>query len=444
MTSSVIIPTLPDRKRRRSMSRRPGQDGRIELRKGVFYARFWLDVAGQPKRIYKRVRICPASGPGALNASERARRLKDILVQFGANSEEVLRKAEAADLGTTFEQQAEIWLTTVQTRKRSPIKPRTAETWRSHLDYINEKIGPMPLSEVNNRTMREFVSVMSSEIKKDRPRFSAKSIDSYLGVIKSVVASVLNEKGEPVYPVTWDNDFMDVPVIEDQNTPTFTAAEVETIISKAEGQYRILYALLAGSGLRIGEAFALTVEDVRGSVLHVKGSAWEGTVSSPKTKNGTREVDIHSSLAELLEDHLAGRSTGYVFQPSRKSPRPLRKSSVLRWSLHPILEEMKREKCGFHAFRRFRTAHHRTQPVPEILLRIWMGHSTRGITDRYALEGVKRNTLFRTMTAQKADLGFELHPVAPTLELGKLLKNWSGREDLNLRPPGPEPGALPG
>jgi len=25
-----------------------------------------------------------------------------------------------------------------------------------------------------------------------------------------------------------------------------------------------------------------------------------------------------------------------------------------------------------------------------------------------------------------------------------LLKDWSGREDLNLRPPGPEPGALPG
>jgi len=25
-----------------------------------------------------------------------------------------------------------------------------------------------------------------------------------------------------------------------------------------------------------------------------------------------------------------------------------------------------------------------------------------------------------------------------------LRQNWSGREDLNLRPPGPEPGALPG
>ena len=26
----------------------------------------------------------------------------------------------------------------------------------------------------------------------------------------------------------------------------------------------------------------------------------------------------------------------------------------------------------------------------------------------------------------------------------KLIEDWSGREDLNLRPPGPEPGALPG
>ena len=31
-----------------------------------------------------------------------------------------------------------------------------------------------------------------------------------------------------------------------------------------------------------------------------------------------------------------------------------------------------------------------------------------------------------------------------TAELVPWGQNWSGREDLNLRPPGPEPGALPG
>ena len=74
-------------------------------------------------------------------------------------------------------------------------------------------------------------------------------------------------------------------------------------------------------------------------------------------------------------------------------------------------------------------------------------HSTEGITDQYALEGIKRDTLFRTMMAQKAGLGFtvpELRPIAPNVSDRMLLKDWSGREDLNLRPPGPEPGALPG
>jgi hypothetical protein len=82
--------------------------------------------------------------------------------------------------------------------------------------------------------------------------------------------------------------------------------------------------------------------------------------------------------------------------------------------------------------------------VPEILLRVWVGHSTDDITDRYALDGVKRDTLFRTITAQKAGLGFklwqrdcELHPVEPH-EQSVSVNRWSGREDLNLRPPGLE------
>jgi integrase len=76
-----------------------------------------------------------------------------------------------------------------------------------------------------------------------------------------------------VYQVKWDSTYMDVPIVDEQNTPSFTTAEIETIISKAEGQDSVLYSLLGGSGLRIGEAFALRVEDVRGTVLHVKASA---------------------------------------------------------------------------------------------------------------------------------------------------------------------------
>ncbi len=233
---------------------------------------------------------------------------------------------------------------------------------------------------------------------------------------------------------------MDVPVVEEQNTPVFTAGEIETIISKAEGQDRLLYALLAATGLRIGEAFALQVEDVRDTVLRVKSSAWEGTLSSPKTVNGKREVDVHSSLAEALRAHIGDRSTGYVFPSANATP--LRKSNLLRRSLHPILREMRKPLCGFHAFRRFRAAHLDKELVPEILVHIWMGHSNKDMQQRYSRSGVKIDSLFRTMTAQRVGLGFtlpDLRPIAPKATDAKCVKTWSGREDLNLRPPGPEP-----
>jgi len=435
-----------------SMSRRSGQNGWIAFRKGIYYARFWIDVPGRSTRLCKRVSICPASGPGSLNASERSRRLKQILVEFGANNEVTARATQAANLGITLQEQSTRWLESVQRRKRKPVKPRTAQAWKSHLKYINGKIGTMQLADVNNRNMKEFVAMMATEQKAGEPRFSAKSIESYLAVIKSVVASVKDDRGATVYAVKWDAEYMDVPVVEEQNTPVFTAKEIETIISKAEGQDRLLYAVLAGTGLRIGEAFALKVEDIQGTVLHVKSSAWEGTLCSPKTVNGKREVDLHSSLAEALRVHIGERATGYVFPSGRGTP--LRKSNLLRRSLHPILREMGKPLCGFHAFRRFRASHLDKEMVPEILIHIWMGHSNKDMQQRYSRSGVKIDSLFRTVTAQRVGLGFECNvtakttcesrPIAPTVSNAKLLKGWSGREDLNLRPPGPEPGALPG
>ena len=80
------------------MSRRSGQNGRIERKGNALYARFWLDVPGQQSRAYKCVRICPVSGPGSLNKFEQKRRGKEIIAEFGANSEATLREAEASTL----------------------------------------------------------------------------------------------------------------------------------------------------------------------------------------------------------------------------------------------------------------------------------------------------------------------------------------------------------
>ena len=278
------------------------------------------------------------------------------------------------------------------------------------------QIGEMPLASVNNLAVKELIAKMASEVKKDKPRFCAKTISNYVQVVKMVVASAVNDKGEAIYPVKWNHDFMDLPEVKDQRTPTFAAEEVSTIVSKAAGQYQVLYALLAGTGLRIEEAFALQVEDIEHSVIRVRHSMWNGKLYSPKTAAGLREVDIHHSLAELLHDHLNGRCTGFVFRSAVGTP--LARSNVLRRSLHKILGEMGREKCGFHAFRRYRVTHLRKQRVPEDLLRFWIGHADKSVTDGYSK--VKEDVEFRRFTAEQAGLGFHMPTVAPKLPVAPI------------------------
>lgn len=48
-----------------------------------------------------------------------------------------------------------------QTRKRKPIKPSTADGYRSYLsNWLNPNIGDLPLSSVNNLALKGLVTRM--------------------------------------------------------------------------------------------------------------------------------------------------------------------------------------------------------------------------------------------------------------------------------------------
>ena len=70
-----------------------------------------------------------------------------------------------------------------------------------------------------------------------------------LQIAKMVVASAVNDEGDQIYPRKWNHEFIDLPQVTDQRTPTFTAEEVAKITKAAEGQLRVLYSLLGGTGL---------------------------------------------------------------------------------------------------------------------------------------------------------------------------------------------------
>jgi integrase len=380
------------------MSRRSGQNGYIERKGSAFCVRFWVDVPGQVKRAHKSVRICPVSGPGRMTKPERERRAKQIIAESGADTEEHFEAVRAINLGVTFREQAKWFLNYAKTRKRNPIKPSTAASWSSHLAWINPLLGDIALAAVNNLALKELVCKMSEA------GFSPKTMHNYLQVVKMVVASAINDQGEQVYPRKWNHEFIDLPKVSNQRTPIFTAEEMTKIVSKADGQYRVLFAVLGGTGLRIGEALALEVRDIADSTITVRQGVWNGIVQSPKTSNSIREIDVPSSLGQLLKDQIGVRQLGFLFQST--SGRPLSQSNVRNRSLHPILKVLGREKCGFHAFRRFRVTHLRKFRVPEDLLRFWIGHADKSVTDGYSK--IREDREFRKDCAEEAGLGFEL------------------------------------
>jgi integrase len=307
----------------------------------------------------------------------------------------------AVNLGTTFRQQAEWWIQHMQDRRRKPVKPHTVSSWKSHLKWINPRLGDVPLSNVNNLALKGLVSDMAEA------EFSPKTISNYSQVVKMVVASAIGDDGEEVYPRRWNHEFIDLPDVAGQRTLTFTSEEIQQIVSRANGQFAVLYALLAATGLRVGEALALEVAHFHDGSLSIRQNIWNGRLQSPKTKSGTREVDLAWPVAAMVENFIDGRKGSFLFQASNGSA--LAQSNVLRRSLHPILKRMNREKTGFHSFRRFRVTHLRKQGTPEDLLRFWIGHGDKTVTDRYPK--LSEDIAFRKAQAERIGIGFNLEVV---------------------------------
>jgi integrase len=185
------------------------------------------------------------------------------------------------------------------------------------------------LGSINNATVKTVVAKMNEA------GLSSKTISNYVGLVKLVLASAIDGNGE----------FLDIPLVENQHQPTFTPETVTAIVKKAAGQEQVLYSLLAGAGLRVGEALGLEVKHFSAhcQTITVEQSCWEGDIQTPKTKNAYRQVDICVALASLLKAFIENRS-GLVF--TNRGGKPLSQTNVLRRSLHPILQELGVERAG--------------------------------------------------------------------------------------------------
>jgi integrase len=410
------------------MRRRRGQQGSIETSGRWKVVRFWIDVPGQDERQHACRRICPISGPGLLSATAQKRRAREIIAASGADTEEHFKKVVVGDKAITFREQAEWWLDWLQTRNNDPIPETSVPTIRAALDkWLIPSLGDLPLSEVGNGALKNLVSKMKGKL-------SPKSRHTYVGYAKEVRKSLVNGEGEVMFPVSWNNHFIDLPKVNKrlQRRGKVSAQDIERLIEAASKPWVwMLYILAPALGMRIAELLAVEIEkhispDYSMILVRqqVKGSR---IVQYLKTHAAYRVVDLCPEAAELLHKFVGNRK-GLLF-PSKNSTTPVSYSNLLKRHITPDFEKLGIKEPGkaAHAFRRFRASVLGMKFVDENLKKFWLGHENNDITAQYAEQMFEMNE-WRQAEAARVGLGFTVSMFVPRPVVRNVRKNRKGIE----------------
>lgn len=170
--------------------------------------------------------------------------------------------------------------------------------------------------------------------------YEPKTIRNYTQIIKMIVAASAKDTGtrKQIFPVCWDQEILLLPAVKRQRNPAFTSDQVSKIIERATGQYKIMFTVLAASGLRISELLGPKVENVLDDRyrLRIVEKNYNGVKEDRlKTNSAERIVELHSSVAMLLRSIIGKRTNGWVFETKKHKPHSA--SNILKRYLHPIL-----------------------------------------------------------------------------------------------------------
>jgi integrase len=326
-----------------SLARKRFQRGTVFLRgkNPVWIGRYREDVigmSGSPVRVLKSVVLGTKSELPTKRLAER--RMELTLARINSPAYRPGRVA-------TLEEFAERWKTEILSKR----KPSTIHAANSHLKIqILPALGKLRLSEIGVENQQAFVTRLSGTV-------SRKMLLNVLGTLSSILKTAQN----------WNYSCeglsfnkLVLPERSIQEKPAcFTPEQATAIISRATGQYRVMFAIAATTGLRAGEILGLSAEDFdfQNNLFCVRQSVWRGKLQTLKTIRSQAILPLPEALAKIVKEHvesLPATSPRWLFLNNRK--HFFIAENVVRQALVPILDLLKIPRCGFHAFRHLHTS----------------------------------------------------------------------------------------
>lgn len=301
--------------------------------------------------IYQRggayvVRFRDATGRQRQRAARTLAEAKRVRAEVTAD---VARGEYRPDARTTFAAYAATWPDHYAGRTGRGIRPQTLAEYRRDLSRAVAHFGRMRLAEFGPPEVKGYARTLADG------GLAPATVRRYMAPVKALLATAAEDgliRFNPAAGVRLPSAHGQVG---EEDVKALNPDELALLVAETpEGWKRLLVVLLAETGLRIGEALALTwgAVDLDSRRVRVRQRLREAEIDRPKSARGLREVPISRETGrELAALRLASpRSSAadYVFATAVGTPQLAR--NAYRW-LKPAAERAGVAWAGFHALR---------------------------------------------------------------------------------------------
>jgi integrase len=317
-----------------------------------------------------------------------------------------MRSARSTDIGrgefeersrVTLREYAEAWIERYLGRGRGGFREGTRDEYRRQLDqYVLPYFGAAKLTEVTPSRVAGFIGWLCEQTKpaptkedKDRRApLSDATVRNITAPLRACLSSAVREGLIRSNPAR-DADLPHRPTAEgseEEQVKAMSTDELSTLLALIPDRHRLMFRLLAATGLRISEAIALQWRHLAldGSSPHVKvrRALVKGRMGPPKSRHGRRSVPLDAELVAALRS--AHKDTDWpgaddlVF-PSMNGT-PLGASNLHRRTLKPAAEEACVSWVGFHTFRHTCASMLFAEGRNAVQVQRWLGHHSPAFT----------------------------------------------------------------
>lgn len=346
--------------------------------------------------------------PAGRQRSKSARTIKEAKAIRATHAADVHRGEFREQSRVRFADYAREWIDSYQGR-RGRFRETTRQEYRRTLE---QRAIPFfarhTLSSITPGDVRRYVLNLSAN-----GALSDSSIANAVKPLRACLATAVQED------LIRHNPARDVVLPHREDAEAETSEPVRALAREQLGaflrivnpRYRLFFALLAATGLRISEIVALEWQHLQldGAEPHVRvrQTIVRGRKHAPKSRHGRRDVPISFALVDDLRAHHGAsewpRDTDPVF--ASQTGTPLLARNVRRRYLDPVMGEIGAEGLGFHSFRHLYASMQFARGANPVQVQRLLGHHSPAFTMATYVH------LLDGQGAPALDLGLELRQV---------------------------------